>query len=191
MPGSCKGANAARFRVIHSKSAIPIVRGYHEFLLTRSGGVVPDHTIVAMVKIAPDDEVVQREVLKLVGAPASKLALFGTSEKASRRRILLLVTDLRLEDKHKVAPMLAGFIVSGDPSMIGEIVLLKVDNKTKFAALIKSLSIMSASRAYIITELARLGPDAKDALPLLKSLKTDPEESVRNAASAALETIKE
>jgi len=68
-----------------AKPALPIIRGYHDYLLNASGsGEVPANTTVAMVKIAPDTIAVQREVLKLVGLPIEKLTHFCPGVNANR-----------------------------------------------------------------------------------------------------------
>ena len=62
--------------------------------------------------------------------------------------------------------------------------------KPKYTALITALSRSTKARATAINELAKLGPDAKAAIPVLTALKTDKEEAVRVAATAAIEAIK-
>ena len=68
---------------------------------------------------------------------------------------------------------------------------LKIDNKQKYSALMSGLGASRNDRALIINDLAKLGTDAKAALPVLRNLKTDKEAAVREAASAAIEAIKE
>jgi hypothetical protein len=46
-------------------------------------------------------------------------------------------------------------------------------------------------RVLIIKELSKLGADAKAALPVLKALKSDKEQAVRDAATAAIAAIQE
>ena len=54
-----------------------------------------------------------------------------------------------------------------------------------------ALANNKTERHLIIDELAKLGKDAKAAVPTLKRLKTDSEEAVRKAAEAALVAISE
>ena len=74
--------------------------------------------------------------------------------------------------------------------MIAELGKLRVENKVKYPALMAALSRGTTERALIINEIAKLGADAKAALPTLMALKTDKEEAVRIAAAAAIEAIK-
>jgi HEAT repeat protein len=67
---------------------------------------------------------------------------------------------------------------------------LKTENKKKAAVLIAVLNDPEC-RAKAATELGKLGPDAKDALPVLTKLKLDPDKAVRDAAAAAIGLIKE
>ncbi len=96
------------------------------------------------------------------------------------------MNELKIEDAPKVTPLLTGFVASDNPALIQELGKLNIENKAKYTALMMALPRKSNCRALIISEIAKLGADAKAALPILKSLKTDPEEAVRNAAIAAI-----
>ena len=65
------------------------------------------------------------------------------------------------------------------------------DSKHKYAALMKGLSVSTADRSIIIVELGRLGADAKAAIPTLTRLKLDPDLAVRQAATNAIDAIKD
>lgn len=194
-----------------AKAAVPIIKGYHQFLLSKSK-FTPANTLRALVAIAPEDESVHRAVLDLVGGTDAALPLardrFGGLDYAAsgRKFVVALMQDLKIDDKQKLAPLVSGIAQSRgslgrfrgfdslDGSdrqlMITELGKLKVENKDKYAALMSALSKTAADRALIINELAKLGSDAKAALPVLMSLKTDKEEAVRIAATAAIEAIK-
>jgi ketosteroid isomerase-like protein len=68
---------------------------------------------------------------------------------------------------------------------------LAVEYFDKDTALMGALKGGGKPRALIISEIGKLGADAKAALPLLMQLKTDPEEAVRNAVAEAIKAIKE
>ena len=180
-----------------AKCAVPLIKAYHDHLFATSKGTsVPANTLLAMVEIAPEDEGVQRQVLKLVSASDNLIRKFGERDfrertETSRKVVLDLMHILPIEDKIKLQPLLAGFVTTADPLIIQHIGKLDIENKAKLPALITALSAKSTCRALIITEIAKLGADAKAALPILKSLKTDPDGAVRTAATAAVEAIKE
>ena len=83
------------------------------------------------------------------------------------------------------------FRVTSRAQIIAQMHNLKIDNKQKYSALMSGLGASKVDRAVIINELAKLGTDAKGALPTLRTLKTDKEAAVRDAASAAIEAIKD
>ena len=138
----------------------------------------------------------QREVLKLVGSTDSMIYLFEpTSGKGtSRTTILKFMHELKIEDSQKLAPLLSGFLASEDPILILEIGRLNIESKPKLMALGTALAKNPnrvTTSVLIISEVAKLGADAKAALPTLKALKTHPEASVREAAANAVEKIKD
>jgi HEAT repeat protein len=67
---------------------------------------------------------------------------------------------------------------------------LKMEKKNKVVALVAALDD-PVCRAQAVTALGKMGPDAKDALPVLTKLKLDGDKAVREAAAAAVELIKE
>ena len=174
-----------------AKAAVPIIKGYHQFLL-RADRRTPRHTIEALVKIAPEDEGVQRAVLDLVGG--ADAALPYSYSRNNRRAVIAMMHDLKIEDKQKLAPLVSGIAASrvaeDQKTMVTELGKLRVENKEKYPALMTAFSKATTVRAHIIDEIAKLGADAKAALPILMSLKTDREEAVRVAANAAIEAIK-
>lgn len=113
----------------------------------------------------------------------------------------MLMHELKIEDKQKLASLASGLAQSAQSDMFGlgredraliiaELGKLRVENKEKYPALMTALSKNTTERALIIDEIAKLGGDAKAALPTLMKLKTDKEEAVRIAATAAIEAIK-
>jgi HEAT repeat protein len=70
---------------------------------------------------------------------------------------------------------------------------LKIDNKSKYNALMTGLGTATTSfdRVLCISEIGKLGSDAKAALPLLQRLKVDPDAEVRKAANLAIDQVKE
>ncbi len=190
-----------------AKPTLAAIKGYHDSLFNASRhGEIPAKTIIAMVKIAPDDVAVQREVLKIIGLPVEKVLYFSPGAPAwgvqfsssiiqaeidVRESLIGLMRVLKIEDTQKVTPILTGFAVSGNPALIKELGNLNIEQKAKCTALLTALSKKSSVRAFIIAEIAKLGADAKVAIPTLKSLKTDPEDGVRSAALAAIEAIKD
>jgi HEAT repeat protein len=68
--------------------------------------------------------------------------------------------------------------------------MLKIDNNRKFEALMKALTVvLTKDRPLVISELARLGPDAKAAIRTLTELKLHHDLAVREAASKAIAKI--
>jgi hypothetical protein len=67
---------------------------------------------------------------------------------------------------------------------------IKTDNKKRVAALITALNDPTC-RAQAATELGKLGPAAAAAVPLMTKLKLDSDKAVRDAASAAIDLIKQ
>lgn len=178
-----------------AKAAVPIIKGYHQFLASKSRRT-PSHTLTALVKIAPDDESVQTAILGLVGG-SDALLPHGYFRGSSRAFIVNLMHELKIDDKQKLAPLVTGLAVAGTrfdgkdrEMMIAELGKLRIENKEKYPALMTALSKNVTERALIINELAKLGADAKAALPVLMALKTDKEEAVRTAANNAIEAIK-
>ena len=182
---------------LKAKAAVPILKGYHQFLLTKNKQT-PDHTLEALVKIGPDDESVQRVVLDLVGGKDSALPYtrgrFGPEQIEARKLAITLMRELKIEDKQKLGPLVSGIALSGvakdQELLVAELGNLRVENKEKYPPLMLALSKSTAARAHVINELAKLGADAKAALPVLMALKTDKEEAVRAAATAAIDAIK-
>lgn len=68
---------------------------------------------------------------------------------------------------------------------------LKIDGKKRAPALITTALADPEPRAETATELGKLGVDAEDAIPALTKLKLDPDKEVREAASNAIELIKQ
>jgi hypothetical protein len=66
--------------------------------------------------------------------------------------------------------------------------IVKADPKSKVKALIAALAD-AAYRPQVVAELGKLGADAREALPLLKKLKLDPNQAVRDAVGPAIENI--
>jgi hypothetical protein len=67
---------------------------------------------------------------------------------------------------------------------------VKIEPKKKAAALTAGLADPSC-RAQVITELGKLGPDAKAALPILTKLKLDADQQVREATATAIPLIEQ
>jgi HEAT repeat protein len=65
---------------------------------------------------------------------------------------------------------------------------VRTDNRKRVVVLVAALND-AACRAQAAHELGKLGPDAKDAVPVLTKLKLDPDREVRAAAAAALTLI--
>jgi len=177
-----------------AKAAVPIIKGYHQFLVTKHR-YTPRHTLTALVKIAPDDESVQTAILALVGGSDTALP-HSEVRRGDREFVVKLMHELKIDDKQKLAPLVSGIGAAGRfnerdrEMMIAELGKLRVENKEKYPALMTALSKNTTERALIINELAKLGADAKAALPVLMALKTDKEEAVRIAANNAIEAIK-
>jgi HEAT repeat protein len=177
-----------------AKAAVPIIKGYHQFLVGKHR-YTPSNTLAALVKIAPDDESVQAAILALVGGSDSALPRSNIRGR-DREFVVKLMHELKIDDKQKLAPLVSGIAAAGRfyerdrEMMIAELGKLRVENKEKYPALMMALSKNMTERALIINELAKLGTDAKGALPVLMALKTDKEEAVRIAANNAIEAIK-
>ncbi len=203
-------------------AAVPILKGYHSYLLGKDKRT-PGNTLQALVKIAPEDEGVQRVILDLVGGPQlsqpRQRGVNGNLGSPNRELTIVLMQELKIDDKQKLAPLVAGLAQThssasapgggpggGRPSRPGELdrsseserelmikILgqLSVEDKDKLSALMAALAKSTTERALIVAEIGKLGPAAKTALPVLMKLKTDKEEAVRVAANAAIEAIKE
>jgi HEAT repeat protein len=95
----------------------------------------------------------------------------------------ILTPLTRLARQHPGTPLAAHCIYS--LSRLGE---AQPDLRKKVYPTLTA-ALATNCRLEAIRGLARLGPDAKDALPLLQKLRFDSEEAVRNAAVAAIEKI--
>ena len=183
------------------KAALPVLKGYHRFLLTQRR-YTPTHTLEALVSIAPEDDGVHKIILDLLGGSEDALPVLPLTGKAKRltversRRafVVALYRSLRVADKLVVPALLSGVIQSeraeDQALLVIELGKLELDAKPKYTALMSALTRSTKARATVINELAKLGPDAKAAIPVLTALKTDKEEAVRVAATAAIEAIK-
>jgi hypothetical protein len=185
-----------------AKAAVPIIKGYHQYLV-KGQGYTPGDTLRALVAIAPEDEWTQRVILDLVGGPENALPSLGRvasgmnleiPSTTDREALIGLMHDLKIDDKFKAAPLVAGLSRATSSKdrlfMVAEISRLRLENKDKYTVLMAALKV-APERVPVINELARLRSDAKGALPVLKALKTDKEASVREAANAAIEAINE
>jgi HEAT repeat protein len=121
----------------------------------------PYFTLQALMAIVPEDAAVQQAILGFVAASDNALPISVGRTRIERKT---LIDDMRS---------------------------LKIDTKKQVEALLAGLSASKYERALIIRELGKMGSDAKAALPVLMSLKTDSEKEVREAATAAIEAIKE
>ncbi len=84
-----------------------------------------------------------------------------------------------------------GGATGGRPTVIRLMHSVRVDNKQKFTALREGLAVAKFYRALFVAEIGKLGVDARPALPLIMKLKLDPDLTVREAAGAAVEAIRE
>jgi HEAT repeat protein len=183
---------------------VPALKHYHE---QRRAKVkyTPSHVLEALIRVAPKDEVVQRALLECLGGPDNALPIpVETFNKLTvgsridsfpgrRQYVLDLVRELEIDDKSKFPALVSGIPQSGQPKeqavLIAELGELKVPAKDKCKGLLLALGKSRTSRHLIIDEIGKLGADGKDAVPTLKALKTDKEETVRNSAAAALDAI--
>lgn len=117
--------------------------------------------LIAMVKIAPEDKAVLQAILDTITFKGPGGVGKASAQTVSDVRATAI--DLSLDD-------------------------LKLDSKLHTKALISAINDIYC-RMKAIHALGELGEKAKDAIPTLKKLKLDMDESVRNAASAALEKI--
>jgi HEAT repeat protein len=181
-----------------AKSALPAIRKLYITRTTpqRPGQRVrvPVYILNAMSQIAPDDQSVGKLVLEAVGYTGwFDIAQFGSAGDSAAAS-LQLIKSIKSSDKDKAAALANGAATVFHPedrkAMIDEIGNLDIDNKSKLALYLGLLKSLKADRAIAIAKIGDLGADAKTALPVLLSLKTDKEEAVRSAASTAIEAIK-
>jgi len=180
-------------------AAAPVLRSYYTILAAVKRGHVPSRLTVlkALVKIDGKGLATKSIIFQVAALSDKALYLFDIPESFMPRRtiILDLLNALDIEDSEKATPIVSAFIVSGYPEhrkyaieMLGG---LEMEGKDKVAALIKVLQVGRAERALIIDEIGKLGADAKSAIPLLKTLKTDKDDAVRTAVTEALDAIKD
>jgi HEAT repeat protein len=79
----------------------------------------------------------------------------------------------------------------GRETLIADMRALKIDAKKQLEVLLAALAATKTDRLLIINELGKMGSDAKAALTVLMSLKTDSDKEVREAAAAAIAAIKQ
>lgn len=185
-----------------ARSALPVIKKmYISNVTPRLPGQrvsIPVHMLNAMAKISPEDQSVGKLVLEAVGYAG----WFDITRSLNRRvrdgdisvAAVLLTKSIKASDKDKAAALANGaatvFYTEDRKVMIDEIGNLDIDNKSKLALYLGLLKSFKADRAIAIAKIGELGADAKTALPVLLGLKTDKEEAVRSAASAAIEAIK-
>jgi hypothetical protein len=115
--------------------------------------------------------------------------------------VLAAMVAISPDDKEVVETVIRLISQPSDGRMLGRLSLtqeqalellahVKADAKKKAAALTVALADPSW-RANAAMELGKLGPDAKDALPTLTKLKLDPDQQVRQAATTAIDLIKQ
>jgi HEAT repeat protein len=181
-----------------AQAAAPAIKWLHQ-LIFNTTKQAPAFTVDALVKIAPDDVAVQGMILQLVGGPDNVLPEWPGREFAllnptPRKPMLALLEKIGIEDKRKVPALVAGIgnceFPEDEALLVATLGGLTLDGKDKCAALLKGLAKAHTKRAQVVEQIGKLGADAKAALPTLKALKTDKEQAVREAATAALEAIK-
>lgn len=195
-----------------AKAAIPAIKVCHQ-TLWNNFKQTPAATLQALVMIDPEDEAVQRLILDLVGGPDSTVpqVRFGNKTAVPSRHFLVqLMNQMNIPDQKKITPLVLGIaqcrgtgqgielpedvFIRGQRErlfMLAELGKLEIETKQKYTALMSVLAKNTTERAQIINEVAKLGADAKAALPILMALKADRDEAVRIAANAAIAAIKE
>jgi HEAT repeat protein len=145
-----------------AKAAVPALKNYHESLMKGRPPRVELHALEAMATIAPDDASVQSVILGHVGGPDARDGGLALGSNSPHRTGLVRCMNLT-----------------------------RADNGQKYKALMAGLAATKVDHVVIINELAKLGADAKDALPTLTKLKTHSNAKVREAAGAAVAAIKD
>lgn len=150
---------------VKAKGAVPAIKYFHASVASeRSRRRLPPayYTLHALVIIAPEDSVVRQAILSSVSAPDGAMPTDDYRADAQDRK--KIIEDMKA---------------------------LKIDTKKQVEALLSGLAVSKSHRVVIIQELGKIGSDAKAALPALTALKSDGEKTVREAASAAIDAIKE
>lgn len=146
----------------NAKAAVPAIKMYYGVIIRKK--IYPSYpypVIKALIEIVPEDLAVQQEVLRSVAAKDDV--------------ILELSRGVVIETYRK--------------ELIEDMRILKIDPKKQVEALLAGLAVSQKDRVLIINELAKMGTDAKAALPVLMKHKTDRDKNVREAATAAVDAI--
>ena len=133
-------------------------------------------------KIDPEDQQVRRGVLAAVGAPDVALASWALRTKSGRVGAFTRqhALDLNIE--------FASLSWTVRRTAVATMHEMQFESKHKYAALMTAFG-NSDDRIFIIEELAKLGPDAKGAIPTLTKLKLDTNLTIRDSATRALDAI--
>lgn len=194
-----------------AKAALPAVLQLHaEFMsksLNNQGGStspiasVNRQILTTLAAIAPENESVHKVVLHCVAAPdhiqpiSQDAPRFRGLHPYDRMFVVDLMNGLPIRTKDKLSALATGSTVtriqSDADAMVGQISELDIDRAEKCKALVRVVQSGSPAMIKAIECLSDLGADAKPAVPLLKRLKTHPNEAVRNAATSAVDAIRE
>lgn len=116
-------------------------------------------------------------------------------------RLVALMTDIAPDDSELRSLILTAVGARDDAiggrrgtfrhNAIAKMNELKFEPKQKYNALMSGLYATMTDSVLIIDELGRMGSDAKSALPTLMKLKFSQDKAIREAATAAIDSIKE
>jgi HEAT repeat protein len=153
----------------------------------------------ALVQIAPDDAAVHKMLLDLTQytAVGRYQSDHGQVARASAvQNIGELVQKRPEQAKHIVPGFIASIRTMTDDQVrsqavgvLGTVAENQPDLRPQIAAAF--LALLRKGEAAAITQIAKCGRDAKDAIPFLKQLKLHQNESIRTAATEALAQIED
>jgi HEAT repeat protein len=187
-----------------AKAAIPAMKRLYQkntFEQKQADGrlvpvAIPVYILESMILTSPEDPSVCKLVTDAVCHTRAFMDRNGRIREVGGQSIMAvaLLRTIKASDRDKAFALAQGAVGvtnSVDRNrLIEEISNLSAENKDKYQIYMGLLKVLKTDRATVIVKLGELGADAKGAIPALLSLKTDKEEAVRNAASAAIEAIK-
>lgn len=176
------------------RGALPLLLAYWR-RPEEEGFRIYDQFLRAMHIVAPGDPIATEQVVGVLEGKISvgETTLWHAMELVDRLGLSdQEVADLLvpyLQDKRQapaVAPQLSEMVQEErlDPEVVVKALLKRLELE------MADSSSRAGDREFVIHELVKLGPDAREALPALKTLKfEDPDESVREAAAAAMRQL--
>jgi hypothetical protein len=136
--------------------------------------------IMALAKVGPTDPEAVRAIIRHAERPAEETL-----------RGAFVPIGMRVVGKKEAALEALGTLTENRGSLRQEIVacLVKVLGECEAGLGDRVIGVYNSYAKTTMESAARYGPDAKEAIPLMKKLKLNPNREVREAAASALEKI--